>query len=42
MWMDIQIWKGLVKGNRVSSELGVVLLERCLGLWKTSPVTSWL
>ncbi len=31
-----------MKGNRVSGELGIVLLERCLGLWITSPVTLWL
>ena len=42
MWVVIQIWKGLAKGKRVSGGLGIVLLERCLGLWKTSPVTSWL
>ena len=42
MWMDIQIWKGLAKGKRASGELGTELLERCLGLWITSPVTLWL
>ena len=32
-----------MKGERaVVGELGIVHLERCLGLWKTSPVTLWL
>ena len=42
VWMGIQIWKGLAKGKRVSGELDTEHLERCLGLWKTSPVTLWL
>ena len=42
VWMVIQIWKGLAKGKRVSGELDTEHLERCLGLWITSPVTLWL